>query len=483
MVLLLTDIFLLLTQVFLWLIVGLVIWFFLQRVLKKEFLGLLVLLLFLFVILMAFYQGGINQPGSVLEILWRVLSYPLTPFGLGVILLLLLLTGFVKLGKWTRRIILGVLILLLLGSIPFISYLLAQELEMEAIEFINPLPPLDAGARQVIVLLGRNTTRFQLRPRREAVPAAPTTSTYCPPPCKPPDSPARVDRPITETQYQVLSQLPVQMTDHGNRIVYAAKLYQEATGRNPLIIISAGRRYDRKQQQGETPEEIAEAQDIQTMLTQTFGVPANAMIQDREEFGIHSSADNVQKLLRDQGINYGRQLILIGSALNMNRAALTFEEVFNQEGTCIVARPTDFLTVPRADRLKGILQGRDLVERELHVTDILPSAEAFYVSSQAYQEYLTSFYYFLRRWIRPFQSRGDFRACPVTPTQTAPSEAAPAQAAPPEPAPTSSPIPIPTSSPIPIPTSTSTPTPTPTSTPTPTPTSTSTITPNTEEAE
>lgn len=466
MVLLLTDIFLLLTQVFLWLIVGLVIWFFLQKILSKQFLGILVLLLFLFVILMAFYQGGINQPGSVLEILWRVISYPLTPFGLGFILLVLLLTGFFKVGKWAARIIRGVLILLLLGSIPFIAYLLAQELEMEGIEFINPLPSLDAGARQVIVLLGRDTTRFQLRPRREAVPSAPSaTPTYCPPPCKPPDPPPRVDRPLTETQYQVLSQLPVQMTVHGNRIVYAAKLYQESTGRNPLIIISAGRRLDRKKQDGETWEEISEAQDIQTMLNQTFGVPNEAMIQDREEFGIRSSAENAQRLLRDQGINYGRQLILIGSALNMNRAALTFEEVFDRD--CIVARPTDFLTVPKADRLRSILQGRDVVERELQVTDILPSAEAFYVSSQAYQEYLTSFYYFLRRWIRPFQSRGDFQACPVT-TQITPPEATPTST--PFPIPTSTPIPLPTSTPIPIPTSTPTPVPTPTPFPTDTPT-------------
>jgi uncharacterized SAM-binding protein YcdF (DUF218 family) len=367
---------------------------------------------------------------------------------LGFILLLLLLTGFVKLGKWAKYIIQGILILLLLGSIPFIAYFLAQELEMEAIELINPLPPIDTGARQVIVLLGRNTTRFQLKPRREAAPVANSDTTNA----------SRVA--ITETQYQVLSQLPIQMTAHGNRIVYAAKLYQESTGRNPLIIISAGRRYDRKKHEGETWEEISEAQDIQTMLTQTFGVPANAMIQDREEYNIRSSAINVQKLLRDQGINYGRQLILVASALNMNRAALTFEEVFNQD--CIVVRPTDFLTVPSPDRLRGILQGRDLVERDLQVRDILPSVEAFYISSQAYQEYLNSFYYFLRRWIRPFRSRGEIQTCPTTPNQTpTPLPAPPA---------TTTPIPIPTLTPAPAPTATPTPLPTPIPIPTDTPT-------------
>ena len=47
MVLLLTDVFLLLTQVLLWIVIGLVTWFVLLKALPKAFLGMLVLLLIL----------------------------------------------------------------------------------------------------------------------------------------------------------------------------------------------------------------------------------------------------------------------------------------------------------------------------------------------------------------------------------------------------------------------------------------------------
>ncbi len=45
MVLLFTDVFLLLTQVLLWIVVGIFVWLVLLRALPRQFLGLLVLLL------------------------------------------------------------------------------------------------------------------------------------------------------------------------------------------------------------------------------------------------------------------------------------------------------------------------------------------------------------------------------------------------------------------------------------------------------
>ncbi|MDX2229934.1 MAG: YdcF family protein [Leptolyngbyaceae cyanobacterium bins.349] len=387
MVLLLTDVFLLLTQILLWIIVGLVIWFFLSRVLDRKFLGLLVLLLFLAVIIMAFFQGGINQPGSVLDVIWRVISFPLTPLGLGLILLVVLFTNG-KLSKFLRRLIFFGLILLALGSIPLVSYFLAQELEMEAIELIAPVTQLDAGGRQVIVLLGRNTTRPQLRPRVNPVP---------------PDPPA-VERAITADQFEVLSTLPIQLTEHGDRIIYAAQLFQEETrrGTNPLIVVSAGQRSDRRKKDGEITENITEATDVQRLLTQTLGVPEAAIVLEHEDGNIRNSAEKVRQLLQNQQINFGNQIMLVGSALNMNRAALTFREVFNESR--IIARPTDFYTLPQPQRLAAVASGRDVVEREIQITDVLPTADAFCISSQAIQEYLNSFYFFLRGWIRPFQA-------------------------------------------------------------------------------
>ncbi len=384
MVLLLTDVFLLLTQILLWILVGFIIWYFLQNVLKKEFLGLLVLLLFLAVIALSFFQGGISEPTSILAIVWRLISFPLTPFGLGMILLMVILLGGVK-AIWARRLIMIGLILLAIGSVPLVSYWLAQELEMEAIEFIAPLRALDPGARPVIVLLGQNTTRLQLKPRREALPV----------------EPPKIERPITPFQFDLLSQLPIQLTEAGDRMVYAAQLYREESGRGtpPLIVVSAGSRSDRIKKEGENREDITEAQDIQTMLTRTFNIPENNILLDHRNGNIRSSAEEVKKLLEAQQINYGQQIILVGTALNMNRAVLTFQRVFDE--SCIGARPTDFFTVPTPTSLKQVATGRDLIEREILITDVLPTVDAFWLSSKAFQEYLNALYYFLRGWIKP----------------------------------------------------------------------------------
>lgn len=428
MVLLLTDVFLLLTQILLWIVVGLVIWFFLSKVLDKKFLGVLVLLLLLAVIVMAFFQGGISDPSSILSVLWRLISFPLTPLGLGIILLLLLFTN-PKLAKGlVRKLILGALILLALGSIPVVAYFLAQELEMEAIELITPVTQLDAGGRQVIVLLGQNTTRTQLRPRVNPVPVEGQP----------------VERAITQNQFDVLSTLPIQMTAHGNRIVYAAQLYQEETrrGTNPLIIVSANRRGDRRQKDGEVRETITEAAYIQQMLTQTFNVPEGAILLDHENGNMRNSAIKVRELLQNQQINFGNQIMLVASAINMNRAALTFREVFN--ASRIIARPTDFYTLPRADRLSAVASGRDLVEREILITDVLPTAEAFWLSSQAIQEYLNSFFYFLRGWIRPFQAPNLIR-----PPTSVPAPRSPEGDLQPRSLPTAAPAPEPTFTPSP----------------------------------
>jgi uncharacterized SAM-binding protein YcdF (DUF218 family) len=391
MVLLLTDVFLLLTQILLWIIVGFIIWYFLQNILKREFLGLLVLLLLLAVIALSFVRGGINEPGSVLEVLWRLISFPLTPFGLGMILLAVVLLGGVK-AVWAKRLIMTGLILLAISSVPLVAYWFAQELEMEAIELIAPAPAIDPGARQVIVLLGQNTTRLQLQPRRSTAPVELT------------DAARKVERPINENQFNILTQLPVQMTEAGDRIVYAAQLYQEESGRGatPLIVVSAGSRPDRTRNEGERREDFTEARDIQRMLTRTFNVPETDILLDHNNGNVHSSAEEVKKLLERQSINYGQQVTLIASAINMNRAALTFQRVFSESR--IIVRPTDFFTVPTPTSLSRLGRVSDITRREVQITDVLPTVDAFWLSSKAFQEYLNALYYFLRGWIRPFQT-------------------------------------------------------------------------------
>lgn len=388
MVLLLTDVFLLLTQILLWLLVGFAGWFILLQVLPRAFLSLLVLLLILVVLVISFV-GGPPADGGVLEVLWRIISFPFTPLGLGIILLWVLLSG-TKLSTLWRRVFNVVLILLLLASTPLGAYFLARGLEFDAIAAIQPTPALTAGARRVIVLMGDGTTRAQLRPPRDTRPTATPQQA--------------AQRPISPAVFDILTRLPTQLTEKGDRLLYAAQLYQDEArvGTNPLVVVSAGTRTDRLRKDGESRQDVSEGRDIQTFLI-SQGVPAGAILISNDGSTIRSEAERVQQLLRDQRVDYGNSLMVVTSAINTGRTVMTFEDVF--PGTAIIARPTDFYTLPPPESLRTLVRGRDLVERETRVTDILPSADAFYLSSQALDEYFRSLFYFLRGWIKPFQRR------------------------------------------------------------------------------
>ena len=457
MVLLLTDVFLLLTQVLLWLLIALVAWFVLLKALPRAFLGGLVLLLIVVVLVLAFFQGPPSGAGDVLEILWRIISFPFTPLGLALVLLTVLLTRS-KISTVLRRTILILLTLLALGSFPFVAYYLAQELEMEAIELVRPLPALNVpGARRVIVLLGQGTTRPFLRPPQDTRPEAPP----------------RVERPIPPETFQILSQIPIQLTERGDSIIYAARLYQEevAKGSNPVIVVSASSRPDRLQKEGERREDASESRDIQNFLTQTLGIPVANIRLGYEGNSVRRSAEEVLRVLQQQGINGANQLVLVTTAMNMNRAALTFSSVF--EEAFVYARPTDFRTLPPATRLSRLLRGRDLVERQFQATDFLPSAEAFALTTEAFEEYINAFYYFLRGWIKPFRlppmPQNPVTTQPLLPRSSAPNSPSTDFSTSATPTSTSSPTPTFTSSPTPTSTNFSSPTSTPTFTTSPTP--------------
>lgn len=396
MVLLLTDVFLLLTQVLIWIVVGLVTWFILLRALPRAFLGLLVLLLILLLLGVAFANGPrVFDDSDIFRTLWYLISLPFKPLSLGIILLLILLTG-VKINKLVGNLIRLGLALLLVCCLPIVSYFLAQELEWEGIRMIQPAAQV-AGDTRVIVLLGQDTTRPFLGPRTtcpplrstQAAPARPATP-------RPPDG----EEPITAAAYRVLTQaptqLPIQVTEKADRLLYAAELYR--ANPNSQIVISAPRRLDRKLKDGETNELTSEAKDIQTFLNQSLNVPCEAMrYLDNDGVSVRRSAENVKKILNDNKVNYGNQLTIVNTAMSTERTYRTFREVF---GFCPIARPTDFYTVPPRSKLDNLAPERDLVEHNLQATDFLPSVDALYLGSQAIEEYASSLYYFLRGWIK-----------------------------------------------------------------------------------
>ncbi|MCY7274138.1 MAG: YdcF family protein [Phormidesmis sp. CAN_BIN44] len=402
MVLLVTDVFVLLTQVLLWVVVGLFTWYVLLRALPKAFLGGLVIALLLGVSALTFYRGAPAE--GLFGDIWQLIAIPFSPLGLILIFFLIVLSEIFRggiLSKTGLTLLRVAIPLLLILSIPAVSYFLAQRSEAQALQITRAAPAESlAGGRRVIVVLGQGTTRLQLRPRTQPAPA-PTT-----PPQNTQAPFIQPVEPLTENAYNILTQQPIQLTEEGDRLIYAARLYQEevARGTNPLLIVSAGSREGRDRKDGDTQENTAESTDIATFL-QSQGVPAGNIIQDSNSPTVHDSAVNVRKLLQAQRISFGNQLFLVTSAIEMSRAALTFNREFNSQGSetvvTIIPRPTDFYTLPQRDSLRRRAQGRDLIERGFRISNWLPSTEAFALSSRVVNEYITSIYYFLRGWIRP----------------------------------------------------------------------------------
>ena len=394
MVLLVTDVFLLLTQVLLWILVGLAARFVLLKALPKAFLGGLVVALLVAVTALTFFKGA--PESGLLGDIWQILSVIINPFGLAIILLCVVWRDVENGGKSNKVLLRIGVASLLIFSLPIVSNFLAQRTEMEAVQIMQEAPPLN-GAQRVIVLMGQNTTRLKLRPRTEAAPPEKKVDRngILPPP-----------EPISEGKFSMLANLPLQLTEQGDRILGAAQAFYSERGNNPVLIVSAGRRNDRTEKKDEKKENISEAADISKLLQSQFGIPGTAIIQDDDSRTVIESAQNVRKILETRNIRYGNQIMVVTSAIEASRTALTFarEIAPDGQGVTIISRPTDFYTIPPAASLANRAKNADLIERNFMVSDLMPNVDSLQLSTKVISEAMTSLYYFLRGWIRPLRA-------------------------------------------------------------------------------
>jgi uncharacterized SAM-binding protein YcdF (DUF218 family) len=396
--LLVTDVFLLLTQVLLWILVALAARFILLQALPKAFLGSLVLVLLVVVTALTF-MSGMPQSG-ILGDIWSLISVVFNP--LAVILILLGVAwrdadkkGLTATSKWFLR---GCVIALLLMSMPLVSNFLLQRSESEAIQIARTAAvPLAGGGQRVIVLMGQDTTRLQVRPRKEDAP----------PPAAPPklgNSLLRAAPPMSESTFSMMSQ-QAQLTEHGDRLLYAAQLFREEAGNGPVMVVTAGQYPGRSKKSGETDADTSATRDISRILQNQLGIPGSQIIEDPNSSTVQASAVNVRNLLATRNINFGGQLMVVTSALEASRTALTFENEFaaNGQPTAVLVRPTDFYALPAKEALSGRTKGVDLIEQRLSLRDLLPNVDALDMNVRLFNETLTSMYYFLRGWVRPMR--------------------------------------------------------------------------------
>jgi uncharacterized SAM-binding protein YcdF (DUF218 family) len=167
----------------------------------------------------------------------------------------------------------------------------------------------------------------------------------------------------------------VEITESGDRVLYAAHLYKE--GKAPLIIATGGRI---TWLQNAPPE----ADSMKNLLIE-IGVPESAIIEETQALNTYENALYTKKILEQRGI---KQSLLVTSASHMPRSL----RVFQKQGIDVIPAPTDFLVTQ--------LDWEQLqITPQATLLNLLPSAENLKQTTQALKEYLGLIVYWLKGWI------------------------------------------------------------------------------------
>lgn len=167
----------------------------------------------------------------------------------------------------------------------------------------------------------------------------------------------------------------VEVSEAGDRVLYAAKLYRD--GKAPIIVLSGGRIRWRGGS-GSEADDMAE-------LLKPMGVPRSAILEEPDSLNTYENARNVKVILDREGID---RVLLVTSAFHMPRAMA----IFRKQGIEAIAAPTDFLIADdffesSRDSGTGI------------ILSIIPDAENLMMTTKALKEYLGAMIYRLRGWL------------------------------------------------------------------------------------
>jgi len=255
---------------------------------------------------------------------------PLLIYPVGLVSLIILLVLIIeKRSRFPRGLLTFGLIILFLAGNRWVSYGLARSLEW------RDLPPENTPSAEVIVLLGGGTE---------------------------PGDPPRAMAEINSA---------------GDRVLYAAKLYQE--GAAPVILVSGGN-VEFSSDRTSTP-----AQEM-TELLLLMGVPESAIWQQPDSQNTYEDALYSGEILADNDVN---EVILVTSAMHMPRSKALFE---NQDISVIPA-PVDFtITEHNWETTFNPRVGEFVIY-------VLPNASALNLTTNVLKEYIGMAVYSLRGWM------------------------------------------------------------------------------------
>ncbi|MBW4576688.1 MAG: YdcF family protein [Aphanothece sp. CMT-3BRIN-NPC111] len=338
--------FLLLTRVLLWLLISLIVYYVLLQLIPKQYLAWFGALVLFVLVVLAF----LNPNDRLVSSAGSLLSFPLKPLGLSILLLMIALREGLK--KTSGRLVVASLLILWLSSTPNVAYQLVSQAEGDFIQ-----------AEQLRQDCDRN---------------------QCPPQLTPPaveDAGSIVVLGQGAPEGNLTFQTQILPGDIGSRLLYAAQIYQEqlVLGNRPLVIVSAD---PRSQLKG---DKNAQANNIPTLLRK-MGVPQDKIVVEARGADLRSSAVEVEKILKQRGLA-NQPIILISSALTSQRARLTFAQMRLKP----ISRATDFYTFQPGGKAQTSLQAQDFI----------PTVAGLAITTRVIEEYLASIYYFLRGWLSP----------------------------------------------------------------------------------
>lgn len=356
----------LLTRILVWAAVGLLIWWVLLKFIPRNFLTWFGGSIILGLIVLSFLEPNDQTVSAI----WQVISFPLTPLGATIVLLLIAVSGGVKNVK--GRQVIAALTILLISSIPLVARTLVanaedavQEAYTQQRELCTQIcPALEDPAAPLGRVVGIVT------------PAPNVDRAFVPN-----EFPSRID-----TRNDLGSSLV-------SRLNSTADVFNQLRGNNPIVFVTAGA----LNPGSETAQ--AKEQQIRQRLADR-GVPPGNIVIENTGNDMRATAVMVRNALDERGlfddptpeeIREANRVVLVAPALSMRRGALTMENI----GLQAVAYPTNIYGFDAPT-------GGDTLVR---LADLVPNVEALSLTSRYWEELLTSIYYFLRGWLPNFSVR------------------------------------------------------------------------------
>ena len=180
------------------------------------------------------------------------------------------------------------------------------------------------------------------------------------------------------TQASIAPRPIVEVNGAGDRVIYAAWLYQQGLSEN--ILVSGGR----------IPFLSAGLSELDTpahemaFLLEMLGVPRDAIILEAESLNTYENAVNSRQILNGEGI---QRIILVTSAMHMPRSVNLFEA----QGFEVIPAPVDY-RVTQSDWTMSEFNAFNFTLR------LLPGADNLALTSRVLKEYFGMLFYNLRGW-------------------------------------------------------------------------------------